>query len=1210
MSEPANSIFRRALQISHELIAAMSDSDLNMLMEMLIKAQARKCGSPLDEIRINTQGNAPDDGCDGWSAKPTASDGWLGSEDTCWQFKAGNRGKPARLTGEVTKPIPRDTLLGGGRFVVIASASTNGKKGERDRRAKLIADAEKAGIPIGEIEVFGSERLATWCNLHPAIAAHWAGRPDGLWTFDDWSNSDEHQVPWQQPTGIESEFDSRRAAFQFGNGTVFHLHIKGPPGVGKTRFALELCRGAPWRSEVIYIRQATDFRLAELIDSVASEADVQLVVVADEVQPEQLRPLRDSVGRSNGRIRLITIGHCSTADPIRIPVVAIRPLERPVMLEVVRGWYPTLPHEHANFAVRFADGYVRLARLAADAVVQNPSMDVRGLLGREEIHGFLDRMLGPGDRRALYVVAVLTSVGWTDEKQVEGQLVANHLGQDWSSVRAQVENLHTRFGITPRGGRYRCISPTPLGVYLALEAWKIYPDLLKSLPTVLPSEDARDAYYQRLQSIASNPQAREFAREQLAFFFRIDDFVDARAVRRWAALSSADPGLAARNALKALSDANLEDRRRIEGDARRQIVWDLVRLAWHQSSFHDAVMALALLAEAENETWANNASAQFVISFQINLGGTAVPYMRRLEVLDELLAANRPSLVRLVVKALAQAATPDGGRIETDPIWDELPEQEWQPRTPKEHFDCVETAMERLSNLTKLGIADIEDDLVAVGKDMAPLLREKPVRTLVADFISAVREAYPSAREPLRRSIAKTIEDERRYWKTLSTEDLATLEQLHHRFEDTSLGSRLQQHLAQESLDQEEQIDLKPLAGDLISDPDALAEHWPWLTSGDAADGWRLGQALAAMDPNGRLAETLALLSGSGSDLRVIGGYMNSQCQALGNHWYEAWLKSQSKRDPKPVNLLFDVAWRCGSNATAALLLAETIRSEKVNPAVVGHLGFGPFGKDLPLEVLDQLLEAMAQTGHHETAVEMLINRMNFSPHELDHWKPLCLRLAITPDLIRGVQAAHFYWKDAVRRLLPDHARDIAAAILSQHQNRDSGRPWLIAHSGAEEVLRTCIDQDPSGAWQAIQPHLSSPLNAEFAIGLPSGILAKVPPDDIRKWMAEQHEDRAPLIAQLCGTAISRDSTLSSIVLGQFGDDERVADSFFSQYISGASWGPLSSRWNTLAQYLEKVAARTKLPKLRRWAQKYADTLRGYAQAERQREEEEDLHRR
>jgi hypothetical protein len=441
MSEPDNSIFRNALQISPMHIAAMSDSQLNALAEMLIKAQAQRCGSPISEIRINTQGDAPDDGCDGWSAKPKDPDDWLGLDDTCWQFKAGDKGTPARLCGEVTKRIPQETLVAGGRFVVITSGSTSGRKGEQNRRVKLVAEAQAAGIPKEKIEVIGSERLAAWCNQHPGIAAHWAGRPAGLWTFGDWSNSDEHQVPWQQPTGVESEFDSRRADLQFETGTVLHLHIKGPAGVGKTRFALELCRGAPWKSEVIYARQASDLRLAELIDSVAHEAAVRLVVVADEVQFEQLQPLRDSVGRGNGRVRLITVGNCPTPDRARIPVVSISPLERQAILDVVGGWYPAIPPEHAEFVVRFADGYVRLAKLTADAVVQNPSMDVIGLLGREEIHGLLDRMLGPGDRKALYVVAVLTTVGWTDEKQVEGQVVADHLGQDWTSVQATVEDV-------------------------------------------------------------------------------------------------------------------------------------------------------------------------------------------------------------------------------------------------------------------------------------------------------------------------------------------------------------------------------------------------------------------------------------------------------------------------------------------------------------------------------------------------------------------------------------------------------------------------------------------------------------------------------------------------------------------------------------------------------------------------------------------------
>ena len=162
-------------------------------------------------------------------------------------------------------------------------------------------------------------------------------------------------------------------------------------------------------------------------------------------------------------------------------------------------------------------------------------------------------MLGSGDRRALYVVAALTSVGWTEDMQGEGQAIARHLGMDWNTVRWTVDDFDRRLGIAPRGGRLRYISPTPLGIHLAVEAWSTYPDLLKSLPAELPSERARDAYYKRLQAIASNTEAQGFAREQLDLFFRVDDFFDARAVRRWSALSSATLGASTTSGPKAPS---------------------------------------------------------------------------------------------------------------------------------------------------------------------------------------------------------------------------------------------------------------------------------------------------------------------------------------------------------------------------------------------------------------------------------------------------------------------------------------------------------------------------------------------------------------------------------------------------------------------------------------------------------------------------------
>lgn len=1205
MSKPRPSIFRDALQVSPARIAVMSDEDLNVLMDQLLRAQAHKCGSPLSEIRVNTEEKAKDDGCDGWSAKPAASDEWLGSTDTCWQFKAGTAGEPARLAGEVTKRLPKETLTNGGRFVVVASGSTNSKKGEDARLATLINEAAAAAIPTAQIQVIGSERLRNWCNQHPAVAAYWAGRPDGLWTLDRWSNSDEHQVPWQASKAVQSEIEARRADLE--TGSVHHLHIQGPSGVGKTRFALELCRDAPWRSAVIYIPQASDLRLSELIDSAAADDGVRLIVVADEVQAEQLRPLRNSVGQSNGRIRLITVGHCTTPEKTRIPDLPVKPLDRQAMEKVVEGWYPAMPLEHVEFVVRFADGYVRLARLAADAVARSSTMDVRGLLSRDDIRGFLDGMLGGGERRALHVVAVLSSVGWTDDRQGEGEAVARHMGLDWNGVRASVEDLHRRFGIAPRGGRYRYISPTPLGIHLAVDAWTTYPDLLKSLPGVLPSDGARDAYYERLQSMASNPEAREYAREELSHFIRLEDFIDARAVGRWSALSAADPAEAARNILRALSGTSVDDRRRLDRDARRETVWALVRLAWKSSSFHDAVKALALLAEAESETLANNASAEFVARFQVFLGQTAVPYLVRLSVLDELLAEERSSLTRLAVMALAEAGKRWFSRSGSSPVSDELPEREWQPSTENEHFECVETALTRLSDIAKRGMVDLQADLVAAAQVFSMRLREPSVRDLVAKFYDAIRAAYPEAREPLRRIIASIVHDERTHWKELSDEELGVLEALHARFEDSSLGARLQQHVGQAAWDQEKQANLKPMAEELLSAPEALAEHWPWLTSGDASDALRLGEALAEIDAEGELAETMPVLSGCGRDLRLLCGYIRIRRQALGDEWYDEWTASQFARDPKPIDLLFEVARRCGTTEAIANMMAAVLRSEQVSPQVVGQLSFGRWGENLAIDVLQNVLRAMADNGHRKTAIGILRYRMKVNSAELERWKSLALELVTTSELIRSSQTTSYHWKEVANAIVADYPQEIAAAIFREQADRRLGG-WFAEHSEAAGVLLACVKKDPRGCWQAMQPYLSSPTDAyRFSIGLPRGVLERMPPGDVVAWIAEQPEDRAAMVGRLTSKSMATDDTLASRIIGAYGDSERVAREFFSDYVSGSWSGSSSSHWEQLAKSLDAVADRTALPNLRRWASDSARSLREMAKRDRQREEEEDL---
>jgi len=866
-----------------------------------------------------------------------------------------------------------------------------------------------------------------------------------------------------------------------------------------------------------------------------------------------------------------------------------------------------MPPEHVDFVVRFADGYVRLAKLASVAIEQNPTIDTRGLLSRDEIRTFLDGMLGTESRRALHVVAVLTSVGWTEDRQGEGEAIAQHFGLDWNTVRAEVEEFHRKYGITPRGGRYRYISPTPLGIHLAVEAWTTFPDRLKSLPEVLPSEGAREAYYERLQSIASNPQARKFARSELTFFFSFDDFIDARSVRRWSALSSADPDQAARNIVTALSNASIEDRKRIKDAARREAVWALVRLAWKPSSFYDAVKALAFLAEAENETWANNASAEFVARFQIFLGGTAVPYLDRLAVLDQLLAEDRLALASLTVQALSRAGNQQAFRMGNSPATDQLPEIEWQPRTGKEHFECVEMAIKRLGEIARRRLPQLQADLVAAAKEFAMMLRETSTRGLVVNLFDAVRQAYPEAREPLRRTIADIVYSEKNYWKEVAPDDIKEIEALHSRFEDSSLGARLQQYVGQGSWDREEKPDLKPIAEELYANPALFAQHWPWLTSGDAAMAWELGEILATVDSGGKLAELLPSFPDGGYDHRLLCAYVRVRRQVLGDDWYDSWVKSRLEQDEKNVPLLFEIAYRCGATEFIAKKLAETVHTKEVSPQIVGQLEFGRWGETLPIDVLKRVLQAMVETGHSETAIVILEGRLRTMPAEAADWEPLALQLVISSDVIRSKRRASFYWKEVAVKLVANHAGEIASAIFREHANRKSGI-WFAGHSEAARILQACVERAPNEVWEALQPHLSTPAGAHmFSIGFPDGVLERIPSDVMAAWIAEQPEERAVSTVRLASTNVSSDDTPASWLIEEYGDNKRVANAFFAEYISGSWVGPSSAHWNQLADELQAVAARTSLPKLRRWATDSVRSLRSMAERDSQREEEEDL---
>jgi WD40 repeat protein len=388
MSPSASIVYRSALQVAPDRIARLKDAELGELMAQLLRAQSHRCGAPLSEVRTNTEEKAADDGADATSGKPETPDEWLGDAETCWQLKAGDAGEPAKVKKEISKRLPHATLQKQGRFVLVASGSTSGKKGENDRLKTLTKEAEAAGLPTDRIEVIGSERLTEWVNQHPAIAARWANRPEGLWSLQDWP-AQEHQAPWQASDPLASALAAYRQALDpttvRPDEPCLHLHLHGPPGAGKTRLALELCKQAPWADFVVYVQQARESNVLSLLARAASEEGVRFVVVADETPAELLKPLRDALERSEGRIRLITLGSSHSPDPRRIRELAVEPLPTDSLSQLLGCWYPAMAAELVSTVVNLAAGNPRLARLAADALNPNPALTTATLIEQPAI---------------------------------------------------------------------------------------------------------------------------------------------------------------------------------------------------------------------------------------------------------------------------------------------------------------------------------------------------------------------------------------------------------------------------------------------------------------------------------------------------------------------------------------------------------------------------------------------------------------------------------------------------------------------------------------------------------------------------------------------------------------------------------------------------------------------------------------------------------
>jgi len=120
---------------------------------------------------------------------------------------------------------------------------------------------------------------------------------------------------------------------------------------------------------------------------------------------------------------------------------------------------------------------------------------------------------------------------------------------------------------------------------------------------------------------------------------------------------------------------------------RRNIIWTLEKLCFDKRTFSDSAKVLLQFAIAENETWANNATNQFLHLFNIHLSGTEAVLEERWKIIDWLLNKGDKAYYDFALRAMKVGlnfghASRMGGAeqqgskrlIDNNPTWKEIDE--------------------------------------------------------------------------------------------------------------------------------------------------------------------------------------------------------------------------------------------------------------------------------------------------------------------------------------------------------------------------------------------------------------------------------------------------------------------------------------------------------------------------------------------------------
>ncbi|QXE87819.1 hypothetical protein KP003_05290 [Geomonas nitrogeniifigens] len=1236
-------------------IVSLNDIQLTRLLKMLLHLEARAAGITERAVEVALNITVADGGEDGrirWNADPQNTD-FLPSCFVQFQNKATYM-PPAECGKEILrpdgsiKPMVENALGNGASYVIFHNFELNQQQKEMriENIRETLRHLAKPYADTATIDIYDAAKITGWVNKYiAAIVAvlNWVGRPleRGLKTWEDWSKHREYQsFPFVGDEDRSRDINSLRTLLAIPTKCA---RIIGLSGLGKTRLALEIFRNCEEHDDlserVVYVDSGANPGILGLVTDWV-QCRLEGIVVVDNCDISLHEKLRREIQRTDSKLSLLTLDY-NFDRANQTAVVQVKQMSDEHIKQMLEPVYGDRISD-LDRIISFAQGFPQMAVLLADArLEQEPEM------GRLSDDDLAHKMLWGGrdyndrDERILKGCALFDRFGLDDEASPEFQFIAQNIVEvDLDQFFDCIKRFEER-GLIDRRGRYAKLVPKPLAIRLAAEWWRrTRPERQMALVNSQMPGSLLESFCDQVARLDFLPEVKALTEGLCGSqspFGQAEVILSDRGSRLFRSFVEVNPEATSKALHETLKTMTEEELVAIDGDVRRNLVWALEKLCFHEACFEESAHSLLLLAAAENESWSNNATGLFKQLFRSFLSGTEANPDQRLSVIDFALSTGKDVFMRLAIGALDKVIDTHGGSrmLGAEYQGSGEPLKEWKPKVWGEVYNYWEQALVRLCRVVEEGGSLASEAKDAIAHNIRGLMmngRVSILDTAINTVVAAQGPVWPQALE--------NIKDSLRYeGGTMPAEGKAKLEEWIGILTPSDLAQKLSLLVTNapfehEALEDGHYVDVaaenaKGLAVELASELVTLLPHIDNLVTGEQRQSYLFGLTLvqAANRWEPVLTQVIqATESASTPNLSLLQGILTGIFQNDAKEWKAIVEKLYDMDNWKKF---YPQLLTSGQADEKQLLqVVELIATSKIPAAAANIFSYGRPLEHLTHDSVCSFVLSLAAVSHESKWVAFDILSM-YCLNDKEKWR-YCKQTFSTfaKDLSlnnknRQIRLEMHHWQTMVNHLLntegDEFAKSVIKAIMNScNEKMDYGD---LLHY-VKPVMRKIFQLYGREVWPLVADAIKNAnrlmryqLLQLFERGdrfeeKESSILTELPEDLLIEWCNGSPEIAPEFVAMATEVIMECEGDYlitpnTKYLLDNFGDDDKVLSALSANMGSFGWTGSLVPHYEMERAALETVKSHPR-EKVRDWVSRRIDYLDKMVEKEKLRDEESD----